>query len=167
MPYKDSYVWKLRQKIGDVRLLLPATDTICVNEKNEILMIYNRDFHGWAFPGGSVEHGMSWADCAAQETLEEGGLIVRPEDLVPFASISGNGYVFHYQDGSTQVFTLVFTTNKFSKSDTELDSEEIAEAKWVSLKEAERLPKTLSGEHLLSAYQIWLKTKEFQQIVIQ
>ena len=167
MPYKGSYAWKVRQKAGDMRLLMPCTDTICVNEKGEILMIYNRDFDGWAFPGGSVEYGQTWAEAAAQETLEEGGLVVQPKDLIPFGSISGNSYVFQYQDGSSQVFGQLFIAHKFTQSETPLDQEEISEAKWFSLEAAEKLKKTLSGKLIFPAYKKWLQTKEFQQIIAQ
>ena len=165
MPYVGSYTWKMRQKIGNDRIILPSVDTICVNDKGEILMVYNRDFDGWAFPGGSVEFDLSWSEAAAQEILEEASLVVDPSDLIPFASISGSGFIHEYADGSAQFFSMAFVAHKFSESNTPLDAGEISETKWFSLAEAEPLKKTFTGTRLFPAYKKWLETKQFQQII--
>ena len=168
MPYVGSYIWKLRQSVGDMRIVSPTADVVCVNSKNEILMVHNTDFDLWTFPAGNVEEGLSWGESAAQEALEEGRLVIDPNDLVPFATISGSGYIYQYKDGSVQPFTLAFATNKFTERvDAALDESEISETKWVTLEEAEKLPKALSACHILPAYKNWLKTKEFQQITIK
>ena len=45
---------------------------------NEVL-IHNRKlkYPGWSFPGGHVEHGESFCDCAIREVKEETGLDVQ------------------------------------------------------------------------------------------
>jgi len=146
----------------------PTADVVCSNNKGEILMVHNIDFDSWTFPAGNVEEGTSWGESAAQEALEEGRLTIKPEDLTPFATISGSGYIYQYKDGSTQPFTLVFTTDKFTEQvEAALDESEISKTRWVTLDEAERLKKSLSARYILPAYKKWLETKEFQQIVIK
>ena len=168
MGYVGSYIWKLRQKVGDMRLLSASAGVVCVGEDGKILMVYNhKDLDRWAFPAGGVEEGLSWGQVAAKELLEEGGLTVRPEDLVPFVTLSGSKYVYEYDDGNVQSFTLYFVARKFEKDDTELDKEEISKVKWMSVEEAKNLPKSLSAIHILSAYEKWSETGEFQQVVIE
>ena len=167
MPYVGSYTWKMRQKVGRDRIILPCVDTICVNENSEILMVYNRDFDAWTFPGGGVELDLSWAEAAAQEVLEEATLVVDPSELIAFAAISGSGFTNEYPDGSAQFFSMAFIANKSTASGTPLDATEISETKWFSISAAEALSKTPSASRLLPAYQKWLTTKEFQQIVIK
>jgi len=40
----------------------------------------------WQFPGGKLEFGESVEDCAARETLEEAGIVIRPVARGPFTS---------------------------------------------------------------------------------
>jgi len=167
MGYVGSHIWRIRQGVGDMRLLTPSVDVICVNEKGELLMVHNRDFDSWSFPAGQVEEGQSWAEGAVQELQEEGGIVARPEDLIPFATISGGGYVWQYSDGSTQAFSICFIADKFEKSNFDLDTEEISEVRWVNIEEAKSLNKTLSAVNILPAYEKYLATGEFQQIVVK
>jgi len=167
MPYVGSYIWNLRQKVGDTRLIMPAADVVCANEKGEILLVHNRDVDAWTFPGGSVEPDMTWAEAAVQEVLEEGGLVVDSANLTPFMSLSGSGFIYTYKDGSVQFFTIAFATTKFTKSPDSLDATEISAAKWFSLEEAEKLNLSLSAAHILPAYKNWLTANQFQQVTIK
>ncbi len=88
MPYVGSYIWKIRQKVGYDPLLLPTADTLAVDGKGRLLLIHNKDFDDWFFPGGYAEIGQTFNECAARELLEEGGLVTEPEDLMPFAFVS-------------------------------------------------------------------------------
>ncbi|MCM3005132.1 NUDIX hydrolase [Priestia koreensis] len=46
---------------------------VCINEKNEILMVkgYNSDM--WAIPSGGIEEGETPEECCVREVLEETG----------------------------------------------------------------------------------------------
>lgn len=149
-----------------MRILTATVDVVPVNKEGKLLMLYNKQFEAWDFPGGHVEGGMSWGEAATQELLEEGCLEANPEDLIPFATVSGGGYIYHYQDGTTQPFSVVYTVREFREHGSDYDPEEIAEAKWVTVEEAQGLPKTLSARNILPAYQEWLETGQFQQVVV-
>ncbi|MCL2174313.1 NUDIX domain-containing protein [Candidatus Saccharibacteria bacterium] len=168
MGYVGSYIWQLRQGVGDMRLLTPTVDTVCVNESGEILMVYTKVFDAWTFPGGYAEPGMSWGQTAARELLEESNLSVEPKDLIPFMTLSGGGYVAQYPDGTTQPFAISFVTKRFKQGNLRTnDEEEIADMKWLSVDQARKLPKSPSAIHILPAYEKWLTTGEFQQIVLE
>lgn len=45
-----------------------------------VLMHRRKNAHGdgtWSFPGGHLEFGESWEDCARRETLEEAGIQIK------------------------------------------------------------------------------------------
>ena len=150
-----------------MRLLISSVVVVCVDGYGKILMVYNKNFDAWTFTAGGTEEGLSWGQAAAKEVLEESGLIVEPEDLVPFMTLSGGGFVTEYRDGSTQCFTIGFVARKFTESGAALDEEEILETRWVSMEEARSLKKSLRATDELMAYEKWLETGEFQQVVIE
>ena len=55
MPYVGSYIWKIRQKIGHDPLIMPSADAIAVREDGKLMLVFNKDFNGWFFPGGYDE----------------------------------------------------------------------------------------------------------------
>ncbi|MCL2037581.1 NUDIX domain-containing protein [Candidatus Saccharibacteria bacterium] len=165
MPYVGSYVWKIRQKIGHDFLVMPSVDTVIERDDGKVLMIYNKSFDGWAFPGGSVEPHQTWREAALAETQEESGINAHPDDLILFATVSGPGYVFHYQNGDqTQVYTNCFALKNWQSESDISDKDEISQKKWFSLDEAKQLPLTLSSREILPAYEKWLETGQIQMI---
>jgi len=165
MPYKDSHVWKLRQKIGHDLLVMPAVDTIAVREDGALLMTHNKDLDAWSFPGGYVEAHSSWTESALRELAEEGGIIAKAEDLVPFAAVAGNGYIAQYANGDiTQPFSLAFLLKTWQSEDHNLDLEEVTKVGFFSLEAIDTLTITPSARRLVAAYRQYVKTQQFQVI---
>lgn len=108
MGYVGSYVWQLRQKVGDKKLLTTTVDVLPVDEAGRVKLIYAKAFDRWSTVGGHVEEGDSYASAALHELHEEAGITAHASDLELFATQSGPGRVYHYPDGDTQAFTVVF-----------------------------------------------------------
>jgi 8-oxo-dGTP diphosphatase len=53
---------------------------VIVIKDGKILLGKRKNAHGdgtWSFPGGHLELGESWEDCAARETMEEVGITIK------------------------------------------------------------------------------------------
>lgn len=164
MSYIGSYMWKLRQKVGNMRIITATVDVLPVNSKGEIKLIYSSVFNLWSCVGGHVEYGDSWSSAACNELKEEAGIIAKEEDLIPFATISGPERIFHYQDGDTQPFTLCFILKEWSYEGQQTDTEEVPKNGWFSLNEALKMPITPWFKNILLGYQRYLKENKFQII---
>ena len=113
MKFSESYIGKIRQKIGHDRLITATADVVAISSDEKICLVFNKDFNSQSLPAGHVEIGDTWQQGAARELLEEAGLKAEPSDLIPFATISGKGYMHDYPNGDLVApFTLVFYCNK-------------------------------------------------------
>jgi 8-oxo-dGTP diphosphatase len=53
---------------------------VVILKEGKVLLSKRRNAHGegtWAFPGGHLEFGESWEDCAKRETFEETGIAIK------------------------------------------------------------------------------------------
>jgi len=66
MGYVGSYVWQLRQKVGDKKLLTTTVDVLPVDEAGHVKLIYAKGFDRWSTVGGHVEEGDSYTSAALQ-----------------------------------------------------------------------------------------------------
>lgn len=164
MGYVGSYMWRLRQKVGSMRVLTVTVDVVPMNERGEVKLAYAPHVNGWSCIGGHVEEGDSWSSAALNELLEEGGIVAEPEDLVPFGAISGKDRVFRYQDGETQPFTMCFLVRKWQKEGEQTDKEEIPENGWFSLEEALEMEITPWCRTILLGCKEYLETGKFQMM---
>ncbi|WP_294974925.1 DUF1810 family protein [uncultured Leuconostoc sp.] len=168
MPYKDSYVAKIREFVGhDFELVMPTTDVVIENKKGELLMIYNRDFAGWAFPGGYIEPEMAWQENAAREVLEEAGIHANPDKLALMGTISGRNFVAHYPNGDVaKLYTNVFLLNDWLSEDNAVDETEIDAKKWLSPQTIDHMHLTFSGQAVYRMYRQYKKTNSVQVITL-
>lgn len=168
MPYQDSYVAKIREKIGhDFELVMPTIDVVIANSKGELLMIYNRDFDGWAFPGGYIEPEMSWQENAAREALEESGIRANAKDLQLIGSVSGENYRTQYPNGDrVKLYTNVLLLTKWSEELDKIDDTEIDGKKWMTPQTIDHVHLTFSGRAVYQAYRQFQETKQIQLLTI-
>jgi ADP-ribose pyrophosphatase YjhB (NUDIX family) len=74
----SSYICKLREKVGNDLLLLPAVGAIIVDGENRVLLHRASDDGKWYTIGGAIDPGEEPAAAAVREAREETGLDVEP-----------------------------------------------------------------------------------------
>ena len=165
MPYEDSYVAKIRAWVGhDFELVMPTTDVVIENQQGELLMIYNRDFAGWAFPGGYVEPELSWQENAAREATEEAGIIADPAQLQLIGSVSGRQFVAAYPNGDrAKLYTNIFYLTDWVTEQRAIDETEIDAKKWVAPQTIDHMHLTFAGQ---AVYRLYKKFKATQTVQV-
>ncbi len=102
-----------------------AVSALVTNENNETLLVKTHSRSDtWESPGGQVEEGEGLDVAVCREVLEETGITIRP------IGISGI-----YYNATNQVLSVVFKA-EFMGGEIKLQPEEIKEAKFVQLTEA-------------------------------
>jgi 8-oxo-dGTP pyrophosphatase MutT (NUDIX family) len=163
MPYVGSYIWEIRQKIGHDLLIIPAVEVVAARDDGALMMVYNKDFDQWTFPGGYAEANQTSEVAATRELLEEAGLETATDDLVPFAYKSG--HEAHYKNGDvTQPFTQVYLTRNWRDGGDNLDEVEISERRWFSLDEISQMSLQDGVNKVITAYSAFLATGKYQII---
>ena len=72
-------------KEGGTRRVRPSVRTIIIRD-GKIAMLHVLRYDYYKFPGGGIEPGETHAQTAIRETLEEAGLIVKPETIREFGN---------------------------------------------------------------------------------
>jgi len=164
MSYAGSYMWKMRQKVGKMTVITTTVDVLPIGADGKVKLVYASHFDSWSVIGGHAELGSSWSSTALDELKEEGGITAREQDLIPFGAISGPERIFHYQDGDTQAFTLLFIVKKWQDEGEQTDKEEVIKNGWFTLDEALKMEITPWARNVLLGYKKYLKTGKFQMI---
>ncbi len=142
MPYEGSYMWRLRQKVGNAKVFMPGVCFMLTDERGRVLLEYRRDFGFWALPGGSCELGESVWETLEREVQEETGLRVEEAQLIGL--YTGPRYDVTYPNGNqVQNFIVAFHVTGWSG---ELAHEE-AEAHEVRFWPLDGLP-SLPADHV-------------------
>ena len=84
--FADSYVGRLRTKVGNDLLLLPGASCLFVDRSGRILLERRSDFGIWGVPGGNAEPGEDIVTSIRREMLEETGY--EAPELTPFGFAS-------------------------------------------------------------------------------
>lgn len=100
-----DYLGWLRSKVGHRKVILPYATALVRDDRGRLLFQRRSDFDWWGLPGGSLELGENFSECAAREALEETGLRVEPVRLA--GVYSSPGYDVLYPNGDeAQQFTV-------------------------------------------------------------
>lgn len=162
MAYKDSYLWRLQQAVGNDLVLMPGAMVAVQREDQRVLLTRRADDGTWCLPAGAAEPGGSFARTAIDELAEETGIEVSERDLIPFGCLSeAEVHTIHYPNGDvTHCFALLFLARAW-RGDAVPDGEESTEAAFFALDvPPEPLhPPTAYALDLLGAY---LRSGSFQ-----
>lgn len=165
MGYVGSYMWNLRQKVGSQTVITVTVNVVPVNPEGKFKLVYAKHFDYWDFPGGHAELGDSFESAALKELEEEVGIVAKTSDLELFATKSGPGRIYHYADGDTQPFTLIFACHSWEKEIPPTDTEESVKTGWFSVDELSQLKLDPRAKSTLDAYFTYLQTHKVQMLV--
>jgi ADP-ribose pyrophosphatase YjhB (NUDIX family) len=151
MPFEGSYMWRLRQKVGHVKVIMPGICAIITDGQNRVLLEHRRDFDIWSLPGGSMELGETVLEALAREVQEETGLIV--EDAQLMGLNTGPRYDVTYPNGDeVQNFSAVFHVSRWSGTLT-YDEAESHGVRWWPMDNLPPLPH--DSEERLADFREW------------
>jgi 8-oxo-dGTP pyrophosphatase MutT (NUDIX family) len=119
-----EYIKSIREKVGNEKLLVPATACIVLNEREEVLLQLRSDTRHWGCPGGIMDIGETAVESVRREVMEETGLTITDPWL--FGVYSGNRYEGRYPNGDEiAVVQLAFVAEDF-EGDPAGDHESVA-----------------------------------------
>jgi 8-oxo-dGTP pyrophosphatase MutT (NUDIX family) len=162
LPFEDSYLWRVRQKVGHELVLVPGAAVAVQREDGHVLFALRGDDRTWCLPGGAAEVGGSFARTAIDELWEETGLVADPADLIPVACFSeADRHTLNYPNGDVaHYFSMCFLVRKW-EGELRPDGHETTDLRFADPTD---LPQpfedsTARAVELLLAY---LRTGEFQ-----
>lgn len=92
-----DYISSLREYFGHRPLIMVGATLLCLNERNELLMIRRAESGNWGVPGGGMEPGETTEQTARRELFEETGLEIHAMEL--FGVFSGPELYYRYPNG--------------------------------------------------------------------
>ena len=127
--------------IGDITEKTTRARALIINSNKEILMCYSNGRNHYEFPGGHLEPGEDLITGLKREILEETGIELTNEDIIPFYAIKY--YCKNYHDSGKNrlveiyyflIYTdLVYDTNKMMLDENE--RHEHYECKYIKVAE--------------------------------
>lgn len=80
MGFEGSYVWKLRQALGNQRLIVAGVAMLVMTPEGKVWLGRRAGSGDWCYFGGAIEVGDSVMDTVTKEIREELGIETRAED---------------------------------------------------------------------------------------
>ncbi len=162
MAYKGSYLWRLRQAVGNDLVLMPGAMVAVQRDDQRILLTKRADDETWCLPAGAAEPGGSFARTAIDELAEETGIEVSEGDLIPFGCLSeAEAHTIHYPNGDvTHCFALCFLARAW-QGEARPDQQESTKVKFVNLN-APPEPLHRPTAHALELLAAYLRSDSFQ-----
>jgi 8-oxo-dGTP pyrophosphatase MutT (NUDIX family) len=100
-----NYIHWLRSRIGSRKTILAYATALIRDADGRLLFQRRTDFDWWGLPGGIVELGETFRDCAVREATEETGLHIEPHRLIGL--YASPQWDFAYPNGDeVQQFTV-------------------------------------------------------------
>ena len=134
-----GYIMDLRKYVGHSPLIMTSACVLLLNEKKQILLQKRADNGFWGYPGGSMELGESFEECARREALEETGLECL--NLIYFTHKSGKEMHYIYPNGDeVYIAEIVFLCDQY-QGELKAQESEVFEQRFFDL---DKLPENIS-----------------------
>lgn len=134
-----GYIMDLRKYVGHQPLIMTSACVLILSEKNQVLLQKRTDNGFWGYPGGSMELGESFEECAKREALEETGLECM--ELTYFTHMSGEKMHYTYPNGDeVYISEVVFLCRKY-QGELKVQETEVQEQQFFDL---DKLPENIS-----------------------
>ena len=123
----DNYVSNLREKIGNLPIILAGSTVLVINKNKEILLQKRSDSKDWGLPGWAMELWENFEDTAKRELFEETNL--KCKNLQFLDILSGKQYYYKYPNwDKTYNIIALFKVTEFEWNLNINDNE------WLDLK---------------------------------
>ena len=157
--FKDSYLGRLREVVGNRLILMPGARCIIEREDGCVLLQKRADNGLWCMPSGYAEAGEDILRVMLREVREETGLEVL--DPVPwgFSSDPQNETITYPNGDQVQAFGLDFHASRW-RGELHVDGVETLALEWFAM---DTLPALLEGHRrALARFQEFKRTGVFQ-----
>ncbi len=151
-PPIGNHLMDLRKLVGSRPLFAPGANVLVTDERGRLLLLRHGGTGKWTVPGGSLEPGESFEECAWRELFEETGL--RAKTLEPLEMFCGPQYRFTYLHGDVaDNVSVLYRAEGISGQLTPQD-DEVLEVGWFG---ADELPgdEELSGALIQHNLKVW------------
>lgn len=147
----SDYITWLRSKVGHRKVILPYATALVQDDAGRLLFQRRTDFEWWGLPGGVMEIGEDFEQCAVRETLEETGL--RVEAVRQLGVYTSPDYDVHYPNGDeAQQFTVAVQCRLLSDQTGQADGVETFEQRFFTQTEAANLHLPIWYERMAKHY---------------
>lgn len=145
-----NYVANVREFVGKIPLQVPGSGVIVyrTNEDGEVevLLQLRGDFSQYGVPGGGIEIGETYEECAVNELLQETAYIANKEDLNLLGVYAGPKHVTRYPNGDIVFHTVVVFKIEASKCEKAPHNFDKSETKKIEWKTIEQIRDLLKGD---------------------
>lgn len=142
----DPYVAKIRERCGNSALQVPGTGVIVYRknkqEQTEILLQLRKDFNTYGLPGGAIELGQTYEECAVIELFQETAYLANPEDMKLLKIYAGPKHITRYPSGDIvfhSVAVYKIDGKLCTKTECQYDTNETKKIVWANIQEIKRL----------------------------
>ena len=149
----DSYIKKIRAKLGTASFIQPAARIIVENEQRKVLIVQRKDNGNIGLPAGSLEENETIEACIIREVKEETGLELLDIEVIGISSNPEIESVAYPNGDKIQYFTVEFYSNRWKGELINTENDEVKTAKFVGLEALRALPKNeISAMESLAYY---------------
>ena len=129
----ESYIKRIREKIGRQKLIHPAARILIENDSGEFLFLEKNHRTGLGVPAGALEENETIEECIIREVKEETGIEVIHLEVIGISTQPGKETVMYPNGDLIQYFTVEFHSKRWQGT---LQIEDTQEVKRVFFKDS-------------------------------